>query len=97
MFKCSVKRLQYYLPSENIWSDVNDHQGEPCVDNSPDGEGPTSWSDVCIIAGRHIACTEVKGTWRQTTVNINIQSLIYKVPNHQKKYKIEQAQFKPLT
>lgn len=52
------------LPSEHVCSEIYDHQGEPCVDNTPDGEGPASWSDASLIASRHITCAGAEWTWK---------------------------------
>lgn len=54
------------LPSEHVCSDVYDHQGEPGIDNTPDREGPAGWSDVCLIADRHITCRGMEWTWKTT-------------------------------
>lgn len=55
-----------YVPSEHICSDVHDHQGEPGIDHTPDREGPAGWSDVGLMAGRHITCRGMEGTWKTT-------------------------------
>lgn len=58
--------MSKYVPSEHVCSDVHDHQGEPGVDHTPDRKGPAGWSDVGLIAGRHISCSGMEGTWKTT-------------------------------
>lgn len=57
-------KVQQHPPSAGVRADVQDHEGEPGVDDAPDGEGPASWSDVCLVAGRHISYGGMEGTWR---------------------------------
>lgn len=52
----SVYQFDISIPSEHVGSDVDDHKGEPGIDNTPDREGPAGWCDVRLITGRNIAC-----------------------------------------
>ena len=39
------------LPSEQVGGDVEEEQGQPGVDDSPDREGPASGGDVRLVTG----------------------------------------------